>query len=734
VSASRRTTGLVPLVSAARREEGAAALAARHGAAGDRPGLRKDLVIRRLVQIGEVKWVVKDAQANAYYNFDDGQWGLIQLFDGTRTVEEIHRTYQAQFPKDTIEKSLILEYLEILRGLDFIEKSVAEKNLTLLARSKTARQRAAEEKAEGFNPFFLLFHVVDPDEFLGKTLKYVRWLWTPPVVAVACAFFAWTLGVIVVHWDTIWIGTKELYALGSKPFLDLLQFILIITFIGGIHESAHGYVTKKYGGEVHDMGIALVYATPAFYCNTTDALLFENKWHEFWVTTAGIYIEAWICSLATVFWVVSYPDTFVNEFAFKAMLYTGVSTIFLNINPLIKIDGYYALSSVLEIPELREESIRYIGASFQRHVLRLHVDMPQASQRKRRIYWIYGTLALAWVAVIMRFVGGLFYNLYNRYFPNWAVVLLIVTMYRLFRKRVRLVMRTTRLVYLDKKEFVMSARTRRPLLAASIILALILVVPWSRRTLQASAVLNPLQTVRLEAPEDAVVVRALVHEGDRVIKGQPVFQLVSPAAMEEVARLSSEGERLRSEASRGRQSAEPGKVFRSEQRGTSLQAALRSGQAREERLIVRSTVAGRILTAYPTNLEGRSVPAGTLLAEVGDDRRMTAELAVSERLLDDLERGTPVSALFRGRFAAVRGSIASISPAASAAPPTATTGSDPAAPTIHPEQFVAVAVFENPDGRLLAGAKGSAKMYGRRASFASRAWRVVKRWFQSVAW
>ncbi len=77
------------------------------------------------------------------------------------------------------------------------------------------------------------------------------------------------------------------------------------------------------------------------------------------------------------------------------MLFTGVSTVFFNINPLIKIDGYYALSSIVEIPDLREESFRYIGAVFQNKVLRLPVEVPPASRRKRRIYWIFGTAALA---------------------------------------------------------------------------------------------------------------------------------------------------------------------------------------------------------------------------------------------------------------------------------------------------------------------------------------------------
>src|SRR5262245_62226887 len=145
-----------------------------------------------------------------------------------------------------------------------------------------------------------------------------------------------------------------------------------------------------------------------------------------------------------------------------------------------------------------------------------------------------------------------------------------------------------------------------------------------------------MATIRLEAPEDAGVTRALAQEGDRVKPGEPVFQLVSAAAAEETKRLASQRERMAREASRNRQIAEASQVFAYERRGASLDAAMKSGLAREERLLVKSPAEGRILTPYLSDLEGQSVPAGTLLAEVANDRQMAAELTVSERLLDEL--------------------------------------------------------------------------------------------------
>ena len=188
-----------PLLSAGRAEKGAEALAARYGAPGDRPALRSDLVIRRVVQLGEVKWVVKNPETQKFYNIEEGTWELIELFDGTRTRAEIAEEYNRRRPGADIDLSPVLEYEEFLRKFELLEQSVVERNLYLLKKFKTARKRAAEEKAEGFNIFFLLFPAVDPNRFLDRTVKYVRWLWSPPAVAVSLVFFALTTAVFVGH-------------------------------------------------------------------------------------------------------------------------------------------------------------------------------------------------------------------------------------------------------------------------------------------------------------------------------------------------------------------------------------------------------------------------------------------------------------------------------------------------------------------------------------------------------
>ena len=722
------------LAAAAPLQAGVSALSAFKKEGTNRPRLKTNLVVRRVVQMGEANWVVKNPDRTQYYSFDENTWDLIQLFDGTRTLSEIHDAYQARF-SEPIDPSLVPEYEESLRKMDLLEKSSVERQLEQLAWVKDARRRTADQKAEGFDIFLIPFHVFDPNEFMNRTQKYVRWIWRPATVFVSLVMIALMTGVIVRHFGPIWEQTLELYAFLRKPFWDAVQFFVILCGIGLVHEMAHGYVCKFYGGDVHDIGVALLYFMPAFYCDTTDALLFQNKWHRLWVVLAGMYIEAIICCFATALWVASYPDTLLHELAYKLMLFTGVSTLFFNINPLRKVDGYHALCSVIEIPELREDSIEYLGALFKRHVLRLNVEVPAISRRKRRIFLVYAPLAIGFTVFIMVFIAKLFYNFYAKYFPHVAGVLLALTLLRLFRKDVRAFLQGIRLLYIDKKELLMSGRARVGVLVGLGAILLLLAVPWAPWTFETEAVLQPWTEASLQAPEDATITAVRFHEGDPVAQDDVVVVLDSPDAATGVESAVAVREGLRKRTGGERQAGDAAGLAEAEHREEAAEMTVRSEESRIDRLSVRSPIAGRMLTRRTQDLAGRYVAAGAVIARVGDCARLKAEIPVSERLLSYLHPGSRVTMQVKARpMRLLDGAIAQLGAAAQELPPTA----DGKAQTLRaretPERFVAVVAFDNADGRWLPGMTGRAKIVLGRRSFLWRSWRVLRHWLQTVIW
>ena len=681
-----------------------------------------------------MNWIIKNPGTRKYHQFKNWQWQIIRLFDGRRTREQI-RAHIAEASGQDVKLDLVLEYEEFLRRLELLYESVAERNLGLLDKFNTFRHQKAEEKSEGFNIFFIMFHVLDPDRMLNRTVKYVRWIWSKPMVIGTVIASLWTFGIFVDNWEAIFTGTMDLYHFFGKPFLQIVQFFAILIIVGTIHEFAHAYATKVYGGECHDIGFALFYFTPAFYCDTSDTFMFKNRLHRLWVTIAGIYAEVAIACVATIVWVASYPDTLLHEAAYKTMLFTGLSAVLFNINPLIKVDGYYALSSLLQIPDLRETAWHTVGAWFQKNVLRLPVEMPPATRRKRIIYWVYGILSMAYTATIMYFIYTIFRNFYFRYFPDFGVVFLILTLTYVFKKKVRTTKRVSKLFYLDKKEWFMSPRSRVPIAITAGVLLLVLGIPWAHRKIGGTADLKPQREARIEAPEDSRIAEVLVHEGDSVAVGQPLFRLRSSAVLADAESHRSERERMLKRSSAARASSNPMLAYQSEQMAASEGIALQNAEARRDFLLVKSPIAGRVLTPRTEDLIGRTVTAGTVLASVGDCSKLVAEVPVSERLLEYLRVGSPVSALIRTRPTRPwRGTVAAISPATLQQPVTSIGADGPDVPPAKPDQFVVRAVFDNTDGSLYPGAEANLKIRSRREAYLVRAWNVIWRWLRSVVW
>src|SRR5262249_37935047 len=244
-----------------------------------------------------------------------------------------------------------------------------------------------------------------------------------------------------------------------------------------------------------------------------------------------------------------------------------------------------------------------------------------------------------------------------------------LTLYRVFRKRVRLVTRTARLVYLDKRDLLMAPRTRPTMLAAGAVLLAILLIPWMHRTVAAPIQLDAARRVSVEPPEDAIVTEVLAREGQGVHIGQPLFRLASPSVEADHAAEGALRARFESQARGARQASSAADTLTAERLQRSAQSALDAADARRDRLTVRSPIEGQVLTPRLEALLGRSVPAGTPLAEVGDTRILRADIAVSERRLDDLAPGEEVTAHLPGRpFRTARGTVRTVSAATAAQP------------------------------------------------------------------
>ena len=122
---------------------------------------------------------------------------------------------------------------------------------------------------------------------------------------------------------------------------------------------------RRFGGAVHEMGISLVFLTPAPYVDATAANGFASARQRAVVSAAGIMVELALAALAMGAWLLLGPGL-LHDAALAVLLICSVSTLLFNANPLLRLDGYHLLCDALQLPNLALRSQAWWSAQWRR--------------------------------------------------------------------------------------------------------------------------------------------------------------------------------------------------------------------------------------------------------------------------------------------------------------------------------------------------------------------------------
>ncbi|UOQ72929.1 hypothetical protein [Hymenobacter cellulosilyticus] len=157
------------------------------------------------------------------------------------------------------------------------------------------------------------------------------------------ANFAFNIDIQAIYHDS---NPKLLGVLVSVVYLSLL-----------LHEFGHAAACERFGANSGAIGFGFYVFTPVFYADVTDT--WRLKRHErLIVDFGGIYMQLLMCVLLTIAFYLTRE---------KALLYIsfviGLS-VAANLNPLLRYDGYWALSDALNISNLKGKSMTALGKFF----------------------------------------------------------------------------------------------------------------------------------------------------------------------------------------------------------------------------------------------------------------------------------------------------------------------------------------------------------------------------------
>jgi putative peptide zinc metalloprotease protein len=646
--------------------------AAFTGDAGFFPRLRPDLAIIEQLFKGETSYVVKDPTTRKYFRFGAVEIAVMRSFDGRRTPDEIARALAEQglrIPARTVEG-----FARKLSAVGVLERTLVERTTLELERLRAERRRRRQPKLFRGELLRMRWAMGDPDALFNKLLPLIRWAFTPAFLALSVVLFVAYFGVLAARWGEFSHTVVQLYSLGNLTFGAVMVLWLTALVVILIHELGHGFTCKHFGGEVHEMGFMLVYFQPAFYCNVTDAWSFPEVRSRLWVTAAGSWIQFVVASLAALTWTVVRPGTLVSEIAVAAMLIGGGTTILTNMNPLIPLDGYFALADWLEIPNLRQRAQAYVGWWMRRHALRLETPEPAVSDRERKVFLVYGALAACYVALLFTVIGMWVAGWARAALGALGVVIVLASIFAMARRRIaewgRAALLAVRTRRAERKGGRWEGGWKRiagvaviVVLIASFVMA---IIPWNL-TASGRFVLAPVRTFDLVAPDSGVVAEVFVREGTRVPAGAPVARIVVWPLERELVAAARAVDSLSVVASRARALNQAAVVARLEDERAAASARLMGLRARVDALTLRARWAGVVTTAHVEEQRGRYVGAGTRILSIATVDSLEARIALegagatrvhvgqTVRLVNLADPGSSIVAVLGGVSPAGRG-------------------------------------------------------------------------------
>jgi multidrug efflux pump subunit AcrA (membrane-fusion protein) len=479
------------------------------------PARRPELVIRPLGEDGT--YVVKDPGTASYYHLGAEEHFLLSQLDGDKDAAAVCAAFEQRFGRPLSEEELD-EFIALAREQGFL-RTPAEKPSTLRSppqRGKKTRQSILYWRKSLF----------DPDRFCTWLEPKIRFFWTR-------GFLIFSAGCILLAALLVWAGQLQLaggflQALRWETALWVWLTLFVVTML---HEFAHGLTCKHHGGEVHEIGLLLLFFMPCFYCNVSDAWLFKERSKRLWVTFAGGYFELFVWALAVFVWRLTLPGTFVNYLALVVLVSCGVQTLF-NFNPLLKLDGYYLLSDWAAVPNLHQRA----GDHTRAHVRRLlwGAGRPAREPRGRvllafgAVSWIYSLIFLALM------LWGLFHVLGTG--GGWlgagaVVVLGLVSTRGLFRGFTNGEVR--KMITMRHKRTIIWLLVLGALAAA---LWLVEIEDWAGGPFR----LRPATHAEVRAPVAGFLREVCFDEGDRVSPGAVVARLEVPDLESRLVRKQAE--------------------------------------------------------------------------------------------------------------------------------------------------------------------------------------------------
>jgi putative peptide zinc metalloprotease protein len=570
-----------------------------------RPRLRPHVQVTRQHYRGRRWHVVHDPASNQFYRLNPIAHEFVGMLDGQRDVETAWKAALQKFGDAAPTQNEVIQLIGQLYSANLLSGDVPPETEQLLRRGRERLKKKIQQQAIGI--MYFRIRLFNPDRIFAAIEPVLRPLLNRWGLLLWGAFVLFSLSRLLPHWKELAASFDQLTQ--SPEAWAWLGVVWVV--LKAIHETGHGVICKRFGGQVPELGVMLLVLFPSPYVDASSTWAFASKWRRAAVGAGGMIFELFCAAVASWVWLGA-RDPLVKQVAYNAMLTASISTVFFNANPLMRFDGYYILADLLETPNLAQRSNQYLKYLVQKYVYRLErpsATLPSTLPGERAILLAYGVLAMAYrvflFITITLFVMGKLFAI--------GLVLAIWTAAAWFIVPVGALVH-----WLASSPALTDRRGRTVAMTAAMAAAGLLavgVVPMPDRR-RAYGVLESESRAGVYTGVDGFVVQVHRRPGEAVGAGEPILTMESPELRQERRRIAAMIEENLAEERRALKDMQPAAAQVARDRVAVLRRNLDEIDRRLGELVVRSPIDGVVVRADPARMLGGYVRRGEAVCEV----------------------------------------------------------------------------------------------------------------------
>ncbi len=555
---------------------------------------------------GKPTYILEDELTSKYFRIGAAEYTFLSMLDGRNTFANALGRTAAIMHRDALTEDRAATFCKWLvqNGIASTEQSRSVERLE--EHSEQGHAQRSRGKLGVISQRIPLLH---PRKSIDALNRIFGWCFSTPMLFAWIVLIGIGISAIVLDWERFRQSTSTVIARDNWIWLIGVWLMLKV-----VHESAHALACRRFGGAVREAGVMFIVFVPLPYVDVSSAWRFASKWQRIVTSSAGMMVELAIASVAAIVWSQAGPGL-ISQNAMNVMFSASVTTLLFNANPLMRFDGYYILTDLLELPNLYTHGQSALLQLGRRWGLGLKGQQQEYPEGRKGVILAYGIAAFVWRILIcvglVLAADALFYGLGTLLAAAAVGIWLFLPIAKL----------TAFIVRGNKQET--PSRVRVSILLATLvgaIVALEFVVPWYSSA-TAPIVVDYFPQTEVRTPVSGFVEKVNVRAGQRVRKGDCIFQLRNEELMTQLKAVQCD-RLLAEQRTRVHLGAKEIPLLEVElEHSNALKKQYKELEHQVNALTVTAPCDGVVLDVDPSDLQDAYVSSGNLLVRIGANQQ-----------------------------------------------------------------------------------------------------------------